>query len=162
MNHASLDLTPPPVSIALTEAGIPHRVFRHGGPVHSLEQAAQERGQRPEQVVRSILFRLGEGRYVMVLMAGARQVSWPALRKHFGQSRLTMAKEDEVLAVTGYRIGAVSPFGLPTPVEILVDSGVLAEDEISIGSGERGITVILRSDDLVQALGDATVGDFGA
>jgi Cys-tRNA(Pro)/Cys-tRNA(Cys) deacylase len=112
-------------------------------------------------VVRSILFRLGEGRYTMVLMAGARQVSWPMLRKHFGQSRLTMAKEEEVLAVTGYRIGAVSPFGLPTPMAILVDNSVPAEEEISIGSGERGVTVILRSADLMQALGDAVVGDFG-
>ncbi len=161
MNQPASPAVQPPVSVILAEAGIPHRVFRHPGPVHSLEQAAQERDQRPEQVVRSILFRLGEGRFVMVLMAGARQVSWPTLRKHFGQSRLTMANEDEVLAVTGYRIGAVSPFGLPTPVEILVDSSVLAQDEVSIGSGERGTTVILRSADLMRALGDAPVADFG-
>lgn len=154
--------SPPPVSLILTETGVPHRVFRHPGPVQSLEQAAQERGQRPEQVVRSILFRLGEGRYAMALMAGARQVSWPALRKYFGQSRLTMANEEEVLAVTGYRIGAVAPFGLAAPVEVLVDKSVLAEEEVSIGSGERGVTIILRSDDLMRALKDATVGDFGA
>ena len=61
---------PPPVSIALTAANIPHRVFRHSGPVNSLEQAAEERGQQPDQVVRSILFRLGKGHYAMVLMAG--------------------------------------------------------------------------------------------
>jgi Cys-tRNA(Pro)/Cys-tRNA(Cys) deacylase len=101
----------PPVSLALELLNIPHRVFVHPGPVDSLEQAARERGQRPEQVVRSILFRTAEDEYLMALVAGPAQISWKALRAFLGQSRLTMANEQEVLAVTGYPIGAVSPFG---------------------------------------------------
>lgn len=150
-----------PVARALSDLGVSHREFTHAGPVVSLEQAAEERGQRPSQVVRSILFRLGSDRFAMVLMAGPGQVAWKALRQTLGQSRLTMATEDEVLAVTGYRIGAVSPFGVPQPVPVFVDEGVLAEDEISIGSGVRGTTVILRSADLLRALPDAKTGNFG-
>lgn len=77
----------PPVSHVLSAMGIAHRVFRHAGPVNSLEQAAQERGQHPDQVVRSILFRLGQEQYAMVLMAGPAQVSWRLLRQYLGQSR---------------------------------------------------------------------------
>lgn len=150
----------PKVSQYLTEQGIPHRVYRHAGPIHSLEQAARERGQKPEQVVRSILFRLGQGEYVMVLAAGPEQVSWPALRSYLGQSRLTMASQEEVLEATGYQTGAVSPFGLPGPMRILVDRKLLLQDEISIGSGVRGTTVILRVDDLMKALVSAEVGEF--
>ena len=150
----------PPVAVALAALAIPHRVFYHAGPVHSLEQAASERGQQPEQVVRSILFRLGEGSYAMVLMAGPGQISWPALRRHFGQSRLTMASADEVLAVTGYAIGAVAPFGLPQPMPVLVDDGVAAQEEVSIGSGVRGVAVVLRPADLLAGLEGATVGRF--
>jgi Cys-tRNA(Pro) deacylase len=149
-----------PVTRALAALNIPHRLFRHPGPVHSLEQAARERGQSPDQVVRSIVFRVGQGEYVMVLVAGARQVSWPALRRYLGQSRLTMASEAEVLAATGYERGAVSPFGLPAPMRILVDEGVLAQDEVSLGSGVRGATVFLRVADLRRALGDVEVGQF--
>ena len=149
------------VTQALDALNIPYRFFRHPGPVRSLEQAAQERGQRPEQVVRSILFRLSQETFVMVLMAGPGQVSWPALRSYLGQSRLTMASEEEVLAVTGYPLGAVSPLGLPKPVRILMDRSVLAEDEISIGSGLRYTTVILRSADLLSALPEVEVGEFG-
>jgi Cys-tRNA(Pro) deacylase len=149
-----------PISRALTQIGIPHREFAHVGPVHSLEQAAAERDQRPSQVIRSILFRLGEGRFAMVLMAGPDQVAWKTLRQVVGQSRLTMASEEEVLRVTGYQVGAVSPFGLPEPVPVYVDASVLAEDEISIGSGVRGTTVILRSADLLRALPDAIIGEF--
>lgn len=98
------------VTSALTAMHIPRRLFRHPGLVQSLEQAARERGQQPEQVVRSIVFRLGEGDYLMVLMAGPRQISWPVLRRYLGQSRLTLASEAEVLEATGYPLGAVSPF----------------------------------------------------
>ena len=99
----------PPVSIALTQTGIPHTVFRHAGQLHSLEQAAKERGQRPEQVVRSIVFRCAEGEYLMVLIAGPQQIDWKMLRHHLGRSRITMATPEEVLEVTGYELGAGAP-----------------------------------------------------
>jgi len=151
-----------PVTQALQTAGVPYRFFRHSGPVHSLEQAARERGQRPEQIIRSLLFRLSGDVFVMVLIAGERQVSWPALRHHLDTSRITMATPAEVLAVTGYVTGAVSPFGLPTPLRILVDESALLEEEISIGSGERGSTVILLREHLLAALGPCEIGRFAA
>src|SRR5271157_4510580 len=147
----------PPVSIALNKLGIEHTIIHLSGQVNSLEQAAQERNQRSEQVVRSILFRLSENEYLMALVAGPKQISWRALRKHVGQSRLTMASEDEVFAITGYRIGTVTPFGLPHPLRILIDENVLKEDEISIGSGMRGVAVIMKSADLRRALNDAEI-----
>jgi len=83
----------PPVSLELEKLGIPHRVFHHAGEVTSLEQAARERGQRPEQVVRSILFRTGEDEYLMALVAGPAQISWKALRTYLDRSRLTRVNE---------------------------------------------------------------------
>jgi len=149
-----------PVTEALAALDVPHSLFTHPGPVSSLEQAAEERGQRPSQVVRSLLFRLGKGDYVMLLVAGPEQVSWPALRQYLGQSRLTTASREEVLQVTGYPIGGVSPFGLPQPLRILVDESVAAEEELSIGAGVRGSTVILKSADLLRALPNYEVGHF--
>jgi prolyl-tRNA editing enzyme YbaK/EbsC (Cys-tRNA(Pro) deacylase) len=63
-----------------------------------------------------------------------------------------MASEDEVLDATGYLIGAVGPFGLRQPVRILIDSGLLLHEELSIGSGIRGTAVILTSDALMQGI----------
>lgn len=96
----------------------------------------------------------------MVLIAGARQVSWQALRHYLGQSRLTMAKEEELLAATGYGIGAVAPFGLPQPMRVLTDESVFVPEEVSIGSGVRGTAVILTSAELKRALPGAEVGKF--
>jgi prolyl-tRNA editing enzyme YbaK/EbsC (Cys-tRNA(Pro) deacylase) len=151
-----------PVTRDLQARGVPYRVFSHTGPIHSLEQAAKERGQQPSQVVRSILFRLTAEQFVMVLTAGPDQISWPALRQHLSISRISMASEDEVLAQTGYVRGTVSPFGLPSQsdIRILIDERVFQESEISLGSGMRNTTVIMSTADLRRALEQAEVGCF--
>ena len=159
MNDApnSLNENRPPASVALDDHGIPHRLFFHEGIVTSFEQAARERGQRESQVVRSILFQIRHEEFVMVLVAGPAQIDWRKLRQLAGRSRVRMATEEEVLALTGYRVGTVSPFGLKNPVRVLIDTSVLKEDEVSIGSGIRNTAIILRTVDLRSALGDAEV-----
>jgi Cys-tRNA(Pro)/Cys-tRNA(Cys) deacylase len=149
-----------PVTRYLDSVDVAYRVFIHPGPVNSLEQAARERGQRPEQVVRSIVFRMTDGQFVMVLVAGAQQISWPRLREYLGVSRITMATPEEILEHTHYPTGAVSPFGLPEPVRILVDDSVFREEEVSIGSGVRYTTVIMHVADLKRALAEVEEGKF--
>lgn len=146
----------------LEELGITYRIFVHKGEIKSIEQAAQERGQVPDQIIRSILFRTGKNEYIIVLIAGTRQVSWPALRKWIGRSRITLASEEEVKQVTGYTIGSVSPFGLNSPIRLLVDHSVFIHPEISIGSGQKGIAIILKQKDLQRALKNYEIGDFSA
>ena len=150
-----------PVTQALDAMGIPYRVFQPPGPVRSLEQAAAERGQQSEQIVRSLLFRLSADDFALALMAGPAQIDWKTLRRALDQKRLTTASEEDVLRVTGYERGAVSPLGLPRPLPILADPGVFVPDEISIGSGLRGTTVILSSADLRRALPDVQVMPLG-
>lgn len=147
----------PPVSLALEKLNVPHQVFRHETPVDSLEKAASDRGQRPSQIVRTILFRVSEDEFALALVAGPGQISWKLLRKLLGKSRITMATEEEVLAVTGYRPGTVGPFGLSKPVRMLIEANLLKEEEVSIGSGMRDTAVIIKSADLMKALGNAEV-----
>ena len=142
----------PPASVALENLNIPHRVFHHEKPLMSFEQAAAERNQRPEQIVRSILFQIRPEEFVMVLVAGRDQVDWRKLRQLVGRSRVRMATEEEVLEVTGFRIGTVSPFGLKNQIRVLIDESVLKEEEVSTGSGVRNMAIILKSQDLRQAL----------
>jgi Cys-tRNA(Pro) deacylase len=147
----------PPASIALEKMNIPHRLFQHTTPVTSFEQAASDRNQRPEQIVRSILFNIRPEEFLMVLVAGPAQIDWRKLRQLVKRSRVRMATEEEVLAVTGYRVGTVSPFGLPRPLQILIDASVLQEEEISVGSGVRNTAIIMSSEYLRRALGNAEI-----
>lgn len=151
----------PPASIALEKLNIPHQIFKHETPVMSFEQAAADRNQRPEQIVRSILFQVRPEEFLMVLVAGSAQVDWRKLRQLVKRSRVRMATEDEVLEVTGYRVGTVSPFGVRNQIKVLIDTSVLKEEEISIGSGVRNMAIILKSRDLQLALGGVEVVSIG-
>jgi Cys-tRNA(Pro)/Cys-tRNA(Cys) deacylase len=139
---------------------IPYQVFEHAQPPASLEEAASLRDQLPEQVIRSILFKCHDGDYFMVLMAGPGQISWRKLRHHLGVSRISMASAEDVLAVTGSVVGAVTPLGLPRPLRILADVSVFQSQQISLGSGVRGTAIILKSTDLQRALGKVELGIF--
>ena len=149
--------TLPPAAQYLDRLGIPYSLFEHTRPPDSLEDAASQRGQLPEQVVRSILFRQAEGQFVMVLVAGGAQVAWPKLRAALGVSRVTMASEAEVLAETGFVRGAVTPLGLPRPVRVLADESTFRPEQVSLGSGVRGTAILLSTTDLKRALGPIQV-----
>ena len=97
----------------------------------------------------------------MVLMAGRDQIDWRKLRQLVKRSRVRMATEEEVLEVTGYRVGTVSPFGLKTPVKVLIDESVLREQEVSLGSGVRNMAIIMMSADVQRALGDPEIVSLG-
>ncbi|HSH03490.1 MAG TPA: YbaK/EbsC family protein [Anaerolineae bacterium] len=149
----------PPAAQALGQLNINYQLFTHPGPVTSLAQAATERNQQPHQIIRSLLFRAGDD-YIMVLAAGDDQIDWKKLRHYLGLSRITMAKPDELLTITGYQRGAVTPLGLPQPLRLIADQRVFQPDEISIGSGQRGTTIILTTTDLRAALPTIEITDL--
>ena len=85
----------PPASMVLENLNIPHRVFHHEKPLNSFEQAAEERNQKPEQIVRSILFQIRAEEFVMVLVAGREQfvALVPFIRRYLGLAlRLAVEK----------------------------------------------------------------------
>jgi Cys-tRNA(Pro)/Cys-tRNA(Cys) deacylase len=146
----------------LSDHKIPFKLFHHVFRPTSLENAAQQRGQSPDQVVRSILFRISGDEFLMVLVPGPKQISWKLLRLYLNVNRISLATPDEVFAVTGYRIGAVSPFGISPTIRILIQTSITALTEISIGSGEAGVAVIIQVSDLLAALPGAEFLDLWA
>ncbi len=149
-----------PVTSHLDALGLPYRVVTHDHHPKSAEEAAALRGQKPEQVVRSLLFRLENGDFVMVLVPGGYRAHWPTLRRYLGQRRISMAKPEEVLEVTGYPIGTVSPLGLPKPIRILADEHIFRQPELSMGMGVRKAAVVLSPETLKKALPNLEIGDF--
>jgi Cys-tRNA(Pro) deacylase len=144
-----------PGSRAALAARIEHREIQYGK-VSSVEEAAQARGVSVSAVVKSLLVRRGEGDYLLVLVPGDRSISWPKLRELLGVSRLSMPDADTAFAVTGYKRGTITPLGLDLPV--VVDSRIVGKD-VTLGSGEHGVAIGLRADDLIDSY-SATVADI--
>ncbi|MGH3730998.1 MAG: aminoacyl-tRNA deacylase [Micromonosporaceae bacterium] len=149
MTSAALD--------ALTEAGIEHRVIRHGR-VTSLAEAAQARGVPVPDVVKTIVVRRGDDDFLFILVPGDRVISWPKLRTLLGVSRLSMPDKATAKAATGYERGTITPFGSTTAWPVIADLRLRGR-LVTLGAGEPGVAVAVEADPTLDAL-DATVADI--
>ena len=104
-------------------------------PIRNLEELLRNKGHDPSSVVRSLLFKTGSDRFVLLAVAGGGRADWGTLRKHLDEKKLRMAEFDEVSEATGYVVGAVPPLALPDNIKVLLDNSVDGFDNVVIGSG---------------------------
>lgn len=124
----------------------------------SVVQAAMAMGCAPEQIIKSLVF-LIDGRPYLVIANGDAPISYRQLAAHFGISRkrIRMASPEEVLALTGYPAGGVPPFGLRTPLPVLMDPGVLKQEVVYGGGGDDHTLVRIAPAELQRVTQPALV-----
>jgi len=146
------------VTRILDARGIVYRVLPHSEPVFTVEAAARQRGVVKEAMVKSILLRDRDGRYVMACVTGDARVDPKAVRAHLPEKwkRLWFATAEEILAVTGCVQGAVTPLGLPRDVPVIFDEGIARRETVTISSGDVMAGLELRAMDLI-ALSQARI-----
>jgi Cys-tRNA(Pro)/Cys-tRNA(Cys) deacylase len=160
LNTSTPDLAPTdsvPAAHALSAAGVPYRVVRHGR-VDSLAEAARVRGIDPSAIVKTLVVRRAAQDYLFVLVPGDREISWSKLRAVLGVSRLSMPDAATAFEATGYQRGTITPFGASTAWPVIADASLTGR-EISLGSGEAGAAVVLDADAALAALA-ARVADI--
>jgi Cys-tRNA(Pro) deacylase len=144
-----------PAIEAAEAAGIGYRLVHHGH-VNSAEEAAEKRGIEIGQLAKTLVVRVDEDRYVLVLVPGDAGMDYKKLRSHLGVRRLSMPDPDEAFRATGYRRGTITPLGSGRPA--ILDTRLLGHAEISLGAGVPEWAIHLDPADLVEAF-DVTVGD---
>ncbi len=144
-----------PVVRLLDAHRIPYRWLRHSQPVFTVEEAARQRGVVLEEMVKSILLRDREGRYVMACVPGSDRVNLNAVRAQMPPEwkRLTFASAEEIRAVTGCVQGAVAPLGLPESVPVVIDEAIARCDKVNISSGDPRAGLELPASDLIRLAG---------
>lgn len=147
---------PNPAEDALAAAGIGYRLIQHG-PVRSLAEAAEARGVRPGQVVKTLVVRRGADDFLFVLVPGDRTISWPKLRARLGVSRLSMPDAAVAQQVTGYERGTITPFGSVRGWPVIADERLTGQ-QITLGMGQHGLAAAVDADEVIRALG-AEVAD---
>ena len=103
----------------------------------TVPDAAAAVGVEPEQIIKSVLF-FANGDPVLVITNGLARVAWKGLADYLGVSRkkLKLAKAPQVIAVTGYQVGAVPPFGHRDRLRTVVETAVFDQTYIYGGGGE--------------------------
>lgn len=134
---------------------IAYRVLPHSEPVYTVEAAARQRGVVKEAVVKSILLRGRDGRYVMACVTGDARVDSKAVRALLPEEwkRLRFATAEEIRALTGCAQGAVTPLGLPPGVPVIFDESIASHERVTISSGDVMAGLELLSKDLIAVAG---------
>ncbi|ASA56217.1 aminoacyl-tRNA deacylase [Vibrio gazogenes] len=136
----------------LRQQQVPHRLLLQQEATITIEATAILRGVRPAQMVKCVLLRDMSERYALACVPGHLSVDPKKVRSYLGWRRMTCATSDQVLQVTGYPVGAVTPLLLKTNMPILFDPSISQESEITISSGDRHAGIAMQANDLLHLI----------
>lgn len=146
------------VTRLLEANNIPYRLLPHDRPVFTVAEAAAQRGVVAEEMVKSILLRDKDRRYVMACVTGEARLDPQAVRTCLPAEwkRLTFASAAEIEALTGFVMGAVAPLALPEGLPVVMDEVIAQYANVNISSGDPLAGLELKASDLI-ALSGATL-----
>ena len=85
------------------------------------------------------------------MVPGTGDVNLKALAKIIGEKKVFVASHEEAEKLTSLKVGGISPLALNNRgFQVVVDSSVLAFDQIHVSGGERGMNIRLSATDLVR------------
>jgi Cys-tRNA(Pro)/Cys-tRNA(Cys) deacylase len=114
-------------------------------------QAAEAIGEAPHRVLKTLMAEL-DGKPVCVVVPSDREVSMKKLAVAFGGKHAAMMKPAVAEKTTGYVVGGISPFGQKKPVPTAIEVESLAEPQVYMNGGQRGLQVRLSPQDALKAL----------
>lgn len=141
------------VRTALTSLGLDAEVQRFTESTATAEEAAAAVGCETGQIIKTLFF-LADGRPTIALVAGDRQADTVLLAQllGIGRKKLKMAAPAEVLERTGFAVGGVSPVGLLTPCDIVVDDSLRRFDRAWAAAGAHDAVFGAALEGLVTAI----------
>ena len=146
---------------ALEEKGVPYEVHVHEHKQYTAEGVAEDLNIPVSQVVKAMILRTSDRRFVLVVVPGDRRLSMKKMATVLDDKDIDLAKERDVERVTGFRVGSVSVLGFRRDdIVTYVDEEVLDLDQVVISSGRPDAGLALFSDALMEALEGAEVGDY--
>lgn len=126
----------------------------------SAANVAHKVGLSPGQVFKTLVARGDKTGVIMGIVSGEAEIDLKAFASASGNKKVEMVHLNEVLPLTGYIRGGVSPLGAKKNYPVYLDRSALKQPIISISAGLRGMQIFLRPDDLMKAT-NAAVCDIG-
>jgi Cys-tRNA(Pro)/Cys-tRNA(Cys) deacylase len=84
------------------------------------------------------------------------EVSMKKLASAFKGKSAKMMKPADAERLTGYHVGGISPFGQKKRVPTALEQAALAEPQVYLNGGQRGLQIRLDPHDACRALGAIT------
>lgn len=144
----------------LRKSNIKHQVFSYshepGSRAYGLE-ASEKLGIPPEKIFKTLIVESDTGKIHAALVPVSGQLNFKSFSKAAGVKKTRMADKNQILRITGYLPGGVSPIAQKKQVHTIIDASALSHDRIYVSAGRRGLQLELAPDDLA----DLIRADFG-
>ena len=142
----------------LDAAGVRYelREYEVGDQHLAAPEVAAAIGMPPEQVFKTLVARGDRTGVVLAVIPGNAELDLKALAKASGNKNIDLVPVKEVLGLTGYVRGGVSPVGAKKGYPLYLDETVILWDVVSVSAGIRGCQMILAPDDLIRVTGAVT------
>ena len=147
-----------PAVAALRKQGVEFTFHFYGYRKNAVTRAAaMEVGVDEHIVVKTLIMETGEGKPLIILMHGDRQVSTKALASQMGVKTVKSSSPKDAERLTGYQVGGISPFGTKRKLPVYIEETILNLPRIVINGGRRGFLLELATQDLIKVLNPTTV-----
>jgi len=109
-------------------------------------------GMPPEQVFKTLVARGDRTGVLMACIPASSELDLKALAAASGNKKVELAPLKEVLGLTGYIRGGVSPVGTKKPYPVYLDETAELWDIISVSAGVRGCQMLVAPGDLARVV----------
>jgi len=116
----------------------------------SAPHVAEAVGMPPEQVFKTLVVRGDREGILLASIPASTELELKALAAASGNRKVELVPVKEVLGLTGYIRGGVSPIGTKKPYPLYLDETAILQQVISVSAGIRGCQMLLAPDDLAR------------
>ena len=127
----------------------------HHDPSHASYgmEAAQALGLDPEEVFKTLVVELADGRLALAVVPVETTVDVKAVAAALGVKKAAVADPQRAERATGYVVGGISPLGTKTALPTVLEETALALDILYCSGGRRGLDISLKPEDLKSLTG---------
>lgn len=120
----------------------------------SATHVAEQVGLPPGQVFKTLVARGDRTGVLMACIPADSELDLKALATASGNKKVDLVPMKEILGLTGYIRGGVSPLGGKKPYPLLLDETSILWDVIAVSAGQRGLQMLVAPGALAR-LADA-------
>jgi Cys-tRNA(Pro)/Cys-tRNA(Cys) deacylase len=119
---------------------------------------ARKVGLPPEQVFKTLVLDADKTGILVACIPGNLELDLKALAAVSGNKKVEMVPVKEILGLTGYIRGGVSPLGMKKQYPFYLDETAEIIDQMAVSAGQRGLQMVLAGPDLIRATGAHLAG----
>ncbi|HSO20523.1 MAG TPA: YbaK/EbsC family protein, partial [Desulfosarcina sp.] len=120
-------------------------------PTATVVDAARALNVAAENIIKSLLF-MADDRPILVINNGTARVDRKKLAAYLGMNRkrVKFASAEEALAISGFVVGSMPPFGHRQPLKTLIDVAAADQQTVYGGGGRIDAMMRMSSADLIR------------